>query len=670
VAERADDRDKQDVQDLMRILDTSWALHAALDVADLTCARYYGGQQWAIRRSGRDQLPQTIYRDNIATVANLIGPAVRQWQSRLNVNDWGAKFKPTEGHAATGEFNEAYLTARQKQSWWQKFHPFACLSPWWGGGNLDRLIKCSAFGTYYFDPRAPGGVRPKLIDRLTLDPHNRSPELSEHQDVVDARVMSLDEFKSHKKWMAALEDRGVTLDAEAKIADLRTKEAYLGRQMFNLQPGAYLSEAKGVIVYFFYRKQFQRRVVVVQDVKPKSADTAPKASEWYIVEENQTWRYGNPFMKWDCFDSPWSAYSRSVAAEGIPPQDTINLAQRGELYELINVVRKIIAPPRSMIENPDEFKNNKRWGVIHLKPGAAGFPPPAAMDMSRPDRNAETLIARAVQWMREGMSVQEPMMGISQSNRPVAAETQQLIVQGSVPIQAVADRDFERANQFFDRMATAALLHYGRVGRKTFVSIVGHHRARLSGIRVAVKALEKHPTICLLHRGAFLARNAQEVIGELDLQLRAGHITKWQRDWEVFLQTGYEGAAGQEVRLHNVELMLYEMVHGKRDPMSIRQEDDLLLILYVVDRHIRQRVIDDLTDKQTDILEEAALWCWMRLLERGTMQNAIASLGAGFAPPSEMAQMQGMAGGAPGAAPESPAVAGAPNGGELVAAAR
>lgn len=628
---------------------------------------YHGGKQWAIKRSGREMIPQTIYGDHIGTVANLIAPAVRQWQSRLNVNDWGAKFQPTEHDTGGGDF-EGYLTSRQKQAWWQRFHPFAPLSPWWGMGNLGRLIKCSAFGTYYFDPDAPGGVRPKIIDRLTLDPHNRDPELSEHEDVVDPRVMSIAEFKLHKRWVAALKEKGVELDTDAKVADLRTKESYLGRQMFNLQPGAYLSEAKGVIVYFFYRKKFGRRLVVVQNVKPKTSDNSFKTSEWHIVEPNARWPYGNPYMKWDCFDSPWCAYSRSVAAEGIPPQDTINLAQRGELYELINVMRKVIAPPRSMIENPDEFKNNKRWGVIHLKPAAAVFPPPGAMDMSRPDFNAETLISRSIQWLREGMSVQEPMMGIQQGDRPVAANTQQLIVQGSAPIQTVADRDFERMNQFVNRMATAALLHYGRVGRKTFVRVVGRRRAKFSEIKVSLRMLEKHPTICLLHRGAFLARNAQEIMGELDLQLRAGHITKWQRDWEVFLQTGYEGAAGQEVQLHNVKLMLYEMVQGKRDPMSIRRDDNLLLIIYIVDRHIQRRITDDLTEEETDILEEAALWCWMRLLEKGTMQSAIASLGAEFAPPSEMAQM-GMAGGAPGATPESPAVAGAPMGGELVAAA-
>lgn len=665
-----DDYEDQEVRDCVRFLANAQGLHTRLDAADVMCARYYRGQQWAVRGQDEPYLPQTLRSGDLTTVANLIAPKVTQWYGRLMVTDWGAKFMPTL-HETSDTDLDVQMVMRQKQAWWNKWYPFAGLTTWNARGSFRRLVLPSGgWGTYTFDPEAPGGVRVRLCSRPTLSPEEDDPEIENHEEYVDSRVMRWETFK-RTEWYAAIKKKiGRDFINNARISDLRTKESYLGRALFQLQPGAMQDEALGVIIHLFFRERSKRRIVIVELSAPMDTEGKSYLGPSWFKLESKSWIYGCPYVKWDCLPAIGTAYQGGLVPLGIPQQDLVNLLVRGKAWDALYVVGKILAKQNNVL-NPEVLESNKRFGTVWVKDMGSA---PQIMQANTRDSQSDALISASLGWMQETMSVQDPMMGIGvASGRRPAAETQQLIQQGSTPIEAVAQLDFERMSGFFNRLSTATLLKYGRTDPKRFYFFVGSKNAKLRTLDVAIKTLEKNPGVCQLHRGAFLARSPQEIITELDLQLRANAITKWQYDWEKFLQTGYPGVAGQEAAMHSAEVLIWEFLNDKRDPSDIRSTDNHVLLIYLMSRIFEQRGIESYDDQQLDRLEEASLWCKRWLFENGMMEEASSALGMKFGKvPQTLSQPQPNAGpvGETGAAIQGqPAAVMPPNGGGVAVAA-
>jgi len=645
-----DDSENEDVQACRRLLTSAADIQAHLDVADLLCARYYHGQQWSNASSDDPYLPQTTKSaKQIRTVANQIAPNVDQWKGRLQVNDWWAKFWPDPHHPHTGDLT-LQLTSRQKQAWWDTFYPYANISGWQRRGNLRRLVLPSGgWGTYDWDEYAPGGVKLRIIDRLTLDPANPSPDLDEHEEYVDSRVISLEEFKAGP-FGKKLAERGIHLDTGVKIADLRTRESYLGRALFGLQPGGHASKTTGVIVHIYWRKKKGRmeRMVLAEVIKPRNKKGEEyEGVGWFLLEKTD-WLYGTAYIRWLCHDIIGSAWTGSLVGRGIAQQDVVSMVMAGQLYDLLNVARKIVVQDGT-IANMRQLKSSERWGVVRVKRHATLLP--TTMQGAMRDPAGEQLLAQALMFLRNSMSVQEPMLGIGvPSGRRPHSETTELIQQGATPIADVAARDYDAANRFFNRLARAAVLHYGRTSPGKLMVYVGQRNAPLTTLKVAMKALQEHEGICILKREAFLAQSPEEILMRLDMKFQAGRMTKWEYDWEVFLRTGFQAQAGQETALHNAEVILYEILHGQRDPDGIRSEDNHTLLLYLIARLHERRVLEDYDDEQLDNLERAALRCKQHLFENGQMEEAMASLGEKFGKAPEAAGGMGSAGAAGGPA--------------------
>jgi len=662
-----DDYEDSEVQDLVKFLASAQGLHARLDAADIMCARYYRGQQWAVRSQENPWSPQTLQSGELTTVANLIAPKVVQWYGRLMVADWGAKFMPTLHETAETDL-DVQLTVRQKQAWWDKWYPFSGLTAWWARGNFRRLVLPSGgWGSFSFDEEAPGGIRLKLSARPTLAPEEDDPEIENHEEYVDSRVMRWETFRRSPWYAVAKKRLGRDFTNDVRISDLRTKESYLGRTLFQLQPGGTQDEAKGVILHLYFREGSKKRIVVAEITAPMSANGKRYLGPVWLKLESKEWRYGCPYMKWDCLPIIGTAYQGSLVPLGIPQQDLVNLLVRGKAWDAIYMVGKILAT-KNNIENPEEFESNKRFGTVWIRNIDRGIP--QMMQSDTRESNSDSLIAASLGWMKESMSIQDPMLGIGvPSGRRPASETQMLIQQGSTPIESVAQLDFERASAFANRAATAALLKYGRTDPERFLFFVGAKRAKLRSLETTLRVLEKFPGVCRLHRGAFLAQSPQEIVQELDLQLRANAITKWQYDWEKFLRTGYPGHAGQEAALHSAQVIIWEILNEKREAQNIRATDNHTLLLYLMRRIFEQRGIEAYDEEQLDRLEEAALWCKMWLFENGMMNEAMAALGEDFGAVPPQAREAGP-GGMPGAVPQGqPAAAMSPMGGEVAVAA-
>lgn len=611
---KAVEKEDRSIELCKKLLRNSSGLAAYLDTVRLVCTDYYIGRQWAVRRKAGGLLPTVPADavDGMATAANLTAALVRQWNTRLMVRDWPSRFEPGDNDPDT------QIAARQLQSWWNRFYPFAHLTSLFSGQSLSRLIMTSSFAGWYFNERAPGGIDIVPVPGLTLDPVNRIPDLARHQVAVESRAVTVEEAK--EMWGDVLDKQGVKLESDAKIADLRPTESYLDSALFGIQPGATESETTGVIIHVLWEDFWRKRTVMIQNTLPtsKRGDGNRRDQEWHTVEEKD-WPYGCPYVKSDCFDVPHSAMSRSLVGELMPMQDTLNLGQKSRLKLAVKAAAFKILAVNQGIVNPTALNSNVTGETVWLKNDKM---PPAVMQQPKIDSGAETLIVSSVLWMKEMASISEPMQGNAPGRVDTTSGIMRLVEQGSGPIQALADRDYETWGYFFNGAARAAVMRYSRTDPKKFILFVGRTWANLETIKTAAKVLAASPTKCLLKRSEFLAKTRAEIEAEEREARIAGRTTEFQYQWNTYLRTGFPAYEGQDEDRHNVEVMIHDLLDGRMDPQDIRESDNPMLLQWFIERYLKHRVLMDFTEDQVATLEEAKLLCEMWQMQKEQRDSA------------------------------------------------
>jgi hypothetical protein len=660
----------------LRILHGSIGLHTACAVADRIGIQYYLSQVWAVRSSEDNIKPQTIDDETLAATANVIGPEVRHWAARLSVSEWEARFEPGD------EKPDTVLAARQCQAWWTRYHPFARLIHWQRRLSFARLLQCSAVGKFVFDDDWPGGVRLDIVypQRLTLDPSNASPDLDDHRNVIESVAMSIEDAKA--VFGEALAAKRLELDGEEELRNLAITEEYFGRTLYGLQPGAGQSEEPGVLVHIWFRERFKRRTVILQNPRPKrkNEEDEPAPPQWFVLED-KPWPYGNPYIKLDCFPHPTCPWSRSLALELMPFQNAVSIAHRTEVQAFVKsaLYKIILQGGIGNVQNPSALTNNVRGAVVQLLGSA---PAPTVLQFPQINAAAETIVNRAMVWIKGTSGIQEPMQGIPIRREMSNQAYQTLISQGLAPIEAVGVLDYAAVSDFVRRAARAAVIRGARVGQREFVAFVGPTRSNRTMLRKAGRALRTSDTLCKLKRGAFLAETPAQVDARLSAELttrlqsltdpeaRARAFEDYQ--WERLFLTGYASFAGQEEQLHNAEEFVRQVLDEKRKPEDVRQFDNHRLIKRVIRRLLDTRFISGgnepqdggLDEDAVDVLEQTMLWCEQYQYQHRRMAAASQLLQAQTGGASAIPTAGTLE---PGSV-ETPAIAGAPSG-ELAVAA-
>jgi len=660
----ADAPETEAVKRCRQLLAQSCGWHAAVDGANLLCTRYYLGHQWTrVSEVGKGPgfLPQLMSAENLTTVVNKIRHFVCQWHSRLIVRDWEGRIQVRE----EDESPQSHLTARALQTWYNRFVSYGNLTPWERRLCFGRLICQSSFGAHQFNPQAPCGLDLRIVapGTLTLDPLNLNPDICQHDEVVESTVISVNEAEA--LYGRALDRVGVKLDAAVRMSDLIGQESYLGRTLFGLQPGAYDSETRGIVLHAFWRKKHTERVLIVQN--PRTWDkSVPRRPDDWIEVENEPWDYGCIYAKLDCFDHPASALSRSLAAELIPLQDTLNLVQRKDLRAVYYGGRfRYMVAEQSLVSPEETLTSNAESAVVRYRQGTAV---PSILQQPTMSYGTNEIMARTALWMQEQASVTDPMTGVGVKRGQSGIAYQSLIAQGLGPIQSLKDDDYDAVTPFMNRAARAAVMWYARTSPKKFVQIVGRSVVSVSVLKSAADDLQELQTLCVLKRSAFLAETAAMIDANLKSAMVAGHLPWWDYQWERLFQTGYPAYYGQENELHNVQEIVRRLLTGEMKVNQIEQMDNHQLLMSWLKRLLRRRVLAEYSEDEVKTLQQAILWCEFRQYQL-EQREALKQAALGGAPGSELVEAAGSptAGETPTGAEEM-AVAGTPAVGGLVAA--
>lgn len=623
------------VKEVRSLLTRYEGLAHRIDVVNSVCTNYLLGRQVNEAKSKeKTKLPVT-------GVANQIAWIIQQWDARLLVRDWTAAYEALDSRL------ESRITARELQAWDRAWYPHARLTSFFGDLSYARLFLVSGLGEACLDPHGPGGIslRRGWPHHLVLDPIKTDWDLESHETAVDVRAYTVSEAK--RDWGAAAEAKGLGPDifeTNTQYADLVTQDAHLGRALFDFQPGAHQSEAKGVLIYKVFlpdETPWGRRVVILRNPSPITKEPGTRVSDWFILED-KPWPYGCLYLKTDCFRHPACAFSRSLVLACIDYQDILNLANQIDLHRLLLSGFRRWAFYENSILNEQEALGNKLDAPMRIRPGTTQFPQPIVTPALSGDPSV--MIQRAMEFMKLAASTHDPMLGVPVGRGPESSKAFQLrLDQALGPIQRVAELDYERVSQWRNRVARAACLYWragaGSNGPRRWVSFVGTEIGNLRRVTdVTRKTLAGSPTRCHLKRSAFLAKTREEIELSLWAAVVSGNMSYDEFVYQKFQLTGQPSEAGQEEAVRNAELLLAWILNGEVDPWEgILETDDHDLVIRTIEKLFRQRVTLELGPAQLTALQLAKKRCelWRheaRML--GALEEMALSPAGGGSPPA------------------------------------
>ena len=610
-------------------------LHAYIDMMSIMAARYQVGQHWrsGISNQAGIVIPPKVSDENPRVTANICAAHVRQWDSRLGVRDLAGAYEPLDGRP------EIHLTARILQAWHDFFIRENNPRTFHNDLSFARLICGTAIGTWYFDERRPGGIGLAVLHpgRLTIDPANRSWDLDDHEYVIQTDVLSCDEAR--RRYGKHFEN-DLAFQSDATIGQLRMVDSYLGSALYGLQPGGGESITKGVIVYRRFSDHYRKLQVVIHNPAPswkekerRSDGSLGRSAEYFVVGE-WPWRWGNPYLKLDCFRNVACAIASGLVAELVPTQNLINLAVSSDLVSLLAEAGgwRWVAY-KDTIHNPEAMKKGRAGSTIWLTPKAYReklapqiVAPPAG------NRTAANLFDQANFIMSLLSSVTPTLQGQGVKRGQAYAAYELLRREGLAILESVASEDQGRTERFWNRVARAAVDHYGRTNPGYLANIVGRSLGSPSLGRVASKTILAGPTACVLRRSAFLALSAQEKEARLMALAQAGRIDPKDLPHELFEQTGYPLLASQQAAYQQAQEIIRRILNNEPDG-QFDMDDDLEVALRCINNVMVRRVTLCLTRKQRMALHEAKTEVLDMLAEKRGIEAGIAGVENALAGP-------------------------------------
>ena len=672
-----------DVRAVQTRLRESLLLNGILDKANVMCVRYYNGQPFVRDTLPSAQfMPQSVTPDYLSIGVNLVRPIVDEWHSRLMVRDWtGYRFETTDDDP------EARVATRQLQYWADGFVRNTKLVRKWAKMDLTRLVMQGAVLAWDLKPQAPGGIDLRVLypQRLSLDPRLAEPDLSQHPDILESWVVTLDELWA--TFRGDLEANGITeddLDTDASFFSLIGTEYAFGRNLFGLQPGAYGTQAKGVVVHVHWRKHTDSemmydRVLCIQNVKAKRkgqvAERGEELPTRWIKLRKQEWPFGCKYFMFGTSDTLACSFPRSLAAELIPDETIASMCQKIDMRSIMRAPRYRLLVEEDSVVNPDEAYSDKEAARIMVRRDTRT--PPSYIVPPKVDTGIQQLFQRTLDSVQRKGHVSDAMRGVSPGGRPSTGTVSALLNQGSSVIQAVADQDFDTMCYLFNGMARAALIRYARKDSQKWKDFVGRARANPRAYKACRERLAKTPTTCTLKKEAFIAETPQEGMQRLAQQFLAGRMPDyWTYRWEVSLQFGIASRAGQGEEYYAAVEMVRRLLVGAVDPSAedawqssdLRQFDNHQLIIYVTKKIIETRAITDYSEKQIAALEEARLVCEHFQAVQALRESLRSQIGAAPAGAAPTMGAQAMAGPGPAGSDVPQAGAASPSVGEAVPA--
>lgn len=600
---RTNDNEHPKVALLKQRLRAGEQMHLLYDVIHVLAAKYQAGRQWKAD-TGATHLgpivPQQFTGTNPKVTANIIAPQVRHLDGRLKVDDFRGHFIPNDGRP------ETHLTTRQLQSWYNKWVGHSRIGPWYHDLSFARVVLGTQVGSWYFDDSAPGGIRLARMfpARLTLDPAETTAELDGHEYVVDSEAMSTAAAeRSLGHYMAK---KGISIKSQTPLTDLRTSEVYLGRDLYNLQPGSLQSETTGVVVHRMYDHWFGHLTVIVQNPSPERAkDDDSWDHDWHVIYDDD-WLYGCPFLKLDLFKSIATALGTGLVVELVPMQDLINLAMRAELRGFIARASFKYFAVKDSIINPDVLRSNQEGAVVWVKPTARDRDFwPQQVQMNKLDTSSMALIQQALSFGELGSGVTPTMRGEGIKRGQAFAAYELLRQQSSVPLQTIARQDKERTDTFSNGVARAGVERMARTRPKAFVDFVGIGLANRTLAKIASKRVLEGPSRCSLRDNAFLPQTTEEKETRLFALAEAGRFPFMEFVQELFQQTGRPVLEGQIEAYQQASEIARRKVLGIE--VKIRLYDNHTVIQRVVRQLLNQRLTAEYDDDVLQRLEDTII---------------------------------------------------------------
>lgn len=644
------------VVQLVAELSACAGLHGQLDAMAIMAARYQVGQHWksSIGSQAGIVAPPKVTRENPIVTANMIAALVRQWTGRLNVSDFTAGFEPRDAKP------ESHLTARMLQRWYNYWVRESGVEGWYNDLSFARVVIGSAVGTWYFDPDQPGGVGLSVLHpgRLTIDPANRNWELEEHETVIQSDALSSGEARRR---YGLYFDNDKPFQSDARLSTLRAVESYVGSALYGIQPGAADSIATGVIVHRRFSQRYKRLHVVIENPSPTWQEKGKKRAEFFVArppegaergeDDSWIWRWGCPYLKLDCFQNIAVAFGNGLVVELIPAQNLLNMAKRCKLGALLSRAHYYMVAYKGTLENEAALRGPP-GSVILLKKGFKDKLIPSFIAPPRYDGAADNLDADAQALMQALSHITPTLQGQAAGKRgdvPYAAY-ELLRQQGLVPLEAVALRDRDRTSKFMNRVARAALDHYGRTDPGYLANIIGHSFGSRRLGQVASRSVLKGPTSCVMRRDAFLPQTAQEKEARLMTVAAAGG-GKVDPTFAnlLFEQTGYPLVSGQAEAYQQAYEIARRVIADEKDS-QIFIDDDLEVMLRVIDQTMRQRVTMELSPEAIGRLQAAKTQCLTLMAKKKAVEASLSGMTQTLGGPSEELPEPVPAQGAPGGA--------------------
>ena len=568
----------------------SW--HALRDIKDRTAIRYYAGQSQRQMSGDATAKAPVVTRSKPFMPPNFVAPIIWHCMSLSAVNNWDTLWK-----AIDSTNPDAHLTARQKSMWTQSWLPTSNIDGIYYQERLLAWITGCGLATWYHDEKAPGGVRLERIwsHRITTDPGVVDQELESHPYVIDSQVIPVSLAKHLLSRYLSPDDpifkTGLTMNAAL------SGEAWLGRYLFQLQPGIGMSVEPAIIMHREFNDGFRSVSYYLENNAPLEDGT----KQFKTVVEDMDWHWGNPIWKLDGLPSPVCSHGDGLVTHLIPPTDLFGFVCAHKLWTEFSRASLIWLVHKDSVEDDSPLTSGVENAKVYMKTrdGRA----PEALQMPKYDGSLDGQEKSAMGAYRIISGIFGALSGDDVRSDQAASTLEFQGQQGRATIGMITDGWRKRTERFFNNMASAGVDHLAMTNSKKFISVVGYRNAEKSLDKVlkGEKTALLGPTACSLKQSAWLPDTPAEVHQKIMGWITAGRIKPGDAtNWE-YLLTGRETYPGQETTFANA----WEMVRRIRDgeDVDVPSTTNLDIYVFVIEQTLDGSLINDLPQDFIKALE-------------------------------------------------------------------
>jgi hypothetical protein len=554
------------VELIRRRIDDAWPLVAKLTAKELVGAMLAQAKTWksAGKRDPSAQQPQSGMDAAFTATLDIISPQVRQYDARFQVADFHGALTSTEG--TTVPFDSAPFIEKLQMgsAWFNRWLAQANMSENHADRSFRRIQSGWSVGTWLFDdnPRTQKrtmGIRQKALNSslLVTNPANKNQDLTEHEYVIQATVMTIKE--AVKLYGPALAKKQRMLEKSGKtVKQLTATERFVGTQ-YGSDTGSFQSSEPGVVVYRMLDDSFGRNVILLQVPGYKDPDDSraeEKDPDWHIVEDG-VWEYGNPYIKLDLFRNTDTGFGDGLPLTLRGPQTIVSIMNRMQLQAVYaqGMVRWIVV--ENSLKGPEEeaaLTSNKQFAIVRVMPGQTA---PQPLQVERYDSAAAALMGQSIDAAYKASAISPILQGEGLS-RETGSAFDSRRQEALVPLDSIGLCDKRRYEAYFANMIQAAQRRFFNKGSsKTIIDLYG---GRFAGV-VAEDAVfpgrlasivDSGPIALHLQEDKFRPQSPDDKDAFLKEMAVAGHLDLMQPSMVLqrLLQTGRESIAGASELYH------------------------------------------------------------------------------------------------------------------------